>query len=69
MVCEVKTRSGLGFGHPLEAVTAPTGPLRRQAVRWVSDHGVQPPQIRLDVVGVLRQGGGPVQVEHLRGVG
>ena len=70
VVCEVKTRSGLGFGHPLEAVTAPKlARLRRLAVRWVSDHGVPPPQIRLDVGGVLRRGRGPAQVEHLRGVG
>ncbi|HSF26826.1 MAG TPA: YraN family protein [Actinomycetes bacterium] len=70
VVCEVKTRSGLGFGHPLETVTAvKLARLRRLAVRWVADHGVHPPQIRLDVVGVLRRGSGPAQIEHVRGVG
>jgi len=71
VVCEVKTRSGLGFGHPLESVTArKVARLRRLAARWVVEHRVHPAQIRLDVIAVLREPGpGPVHVEHLREVG
>jgi putative endonuclease len=70
VVCEVKTRSGLGYGHPLEAVTArKLARLRRLAARWVHDHGVRPPIIRLDVVGVLSRPPGPAVVDHVRGVG
>jgi putative endonuclease len=30
VVCEVKTRSGTGFGTPLEAITPPAGPVQRR---------------------------------------
>jgi putative endonuclease len=66
--CEVKTRSGMGFGSPAEAV----GPdkqrrLRALAARWLAEHPHQWAELRFDLVGVLRSGDG-VQVEHLRGV-
>ena len=70
VVCEVKTRRSLGTGHPFEAVTPQKlARLRRLAAAWMSAHGVHPPQVRLDVVSVLRPLRGPAQVEHLRGVG
>lgn len=38
VMCEVKTRRGLGFGTPLDAVTpAKAARLRRLAVRWLAD--------------------------------
>jgi putative endonuclease len=70
VVCEVKTRSGVRFGTPLEAITRQKSRrLRRLAVLWVSQHGLFFDQIRIDVVGVLRTSPGEFSIEHVRGVG
>jgi putative endonuclease len=70
VVCEVKTRSGVGFGTPIEAITRQKrSRLRRLAVRWVIAHGVIFDELRVDVVGVLRSPSGDFEVEHVRGVG
>lgn len=38
VMCEVKTRRGVGFGTPLDAVTpAKAARLRRLALRWLAD--------------------------------
>ena len=69
VVCEVKTRRGLGYGTPLEAVTpAKAARLRRLAARWLAERGVRPDEVRVDVVGVLRPSRGAARVEHVRGV-
>jgi putative endonuclease len=69
VVCEVKTRRGLDYGTPLEAVTArKMVRLRRLAARWVAESGEHPPEIRIDVVSVLVRRRGGAMVEHLRGV-
>jgi putative endonuclease len=69
VVCEVKTRSGVRFGTPLEAVTRQKAlRLRRLAIRWITDRGLVFEQIRIDVIGVLRTGSGEFSVEHVRGV-
>ena len=69
VVCEVKTRSGVGFGTPLEAVSRQKAArLRRLAARWLSERSVHPPDIRIDLVGVLQTGRGAAEVEHVRGV-
>jgi len=69
VVCEVKTRAGVGFGSPLEAVTAAKAArLRRLAARWIEANGVHPPEIRIDLIGVLRPRRGPAEVDHVRGV-
>jgi putative endonuclease len=68
VVCEVKTRRGLRFGSPLEAVTEEKARrLRQLAAEWVRVRGVRPAQVRIDVVGVLARAGDPVRVEHVRG--
>lgn len=68
--CEVKTRTSVAYGHPLEAVTPAKGArLRRLAVRWVEEHGVHPEGIRIDLVGVLLAERGAAEVEHVQGVG
>ncbi|HEX6249470.1 MAG TPA: YraN family protein [Nocardioidaceae bacterium] len=68
--CEVKTRSSLAYGTPLEAVTEQKAArLRRLAARWLADHGVRPRDLRIDLVGVLVPAGGRPQVDHVRGVG
>ncbi len=65
--CEVKTRRGTGFGHPVEAVT-PTKQrrLRILAQRWLTAHDEHAPDLRFDVVGVLVPTTGPALVTHLR---
>lgn len=70
VVCEVKTRSSAACGLPLEAVTAlKVARLRRLAARWMVEHGVHPPEVRLDLVGVLRPRRGPSTIDHVRGIG
>ncbi|GAA2728293.1 YraN family protein [Cellulomonas aerilata] len=66
---EVKTRSGVGFGHPAEAVTArKVARLRRLTAQWVAVHDVRPRSIRIDVIAVVLPRSGPAQVEHLVGI-
>jgi putative endonuclease len=70
VICEVKTRSGVRFGTPLEAITRQKAyRLRKLAVAWVSAHGLVFDQIRIDIVGVLRAAPGEFSIEHVRGVG
>ncbi|MGI8901631.1 MAG: YraN family protein [Nocardioides sp.] len=70
VICEVKTRTSDRFGHPLEAVNErKAARLRRLAARWLADHALRPPEVRLDLVGVLAPPGGDVTLEHVRGIG
>ena len=65
--CEVKTRRGVGFGHPVEAVTvAKQRRLRVLAQRWLAAHDEHAPDLRFDVVGVLVRPSRPALVTHLR---
>ena len=69
VICEVKTRRSTTFGDPLEAVTArKAARLRRLAAAWMGERGLRPPEVRIDLVGVLRPARGPARVEHVRGV-
>jgi putative endonuclease len=69
VVCEVKTRSSIAYGHPVEAVTrAKAMRLRSLALEWVRTRGVRPREIRVDVVAVLRSARGPAEVSHLKAV-
>jgi putative endonuclease len=69
VVCEVKTRSSLAFGSPLEAVTErKAARIRRLAARWLAVHTVRPDEVRIDLVGVLLPHGGAVQLDHVMGV-
>jgi putative endonuclease len=69
VICEVKTRRGLDYGTPLEAVTArKLVRLRRLAARWMAESGQHPSDVRIDVVSVLVRRHGAALVEHLRGV-
>lgn len=65
---EVKTRSGLLYGEPAEAVTwTKARRIRVLATRWLGEQ--RPPgswELRFDVVSVLRTSGLP-EVLHLRG--
>jgi putative endonuclease len=68
--CEVKTRSGLGFGQPLEAITwAKRRKLRSLAAEWLAAHEVHAATIRIDAIGVLLVRGQEPQLTHVKGVG
>jgi putative endonuclease len=68
VVCEVKTRSGTGYGEPSEAVTpVKAARIRRIAAQWLRAHRVGWCEIRFDVLAVLCPPDGPVTVEHLQG--
>jgi putative endonuclease len=70
VACEVKTRSGTGYGTPLEAITwKKRRRLRRLAINWVTAHGVLFDEVRVDVVAVLKTHAGDFTIEHIRGVG
>jgi putative endonuclease len=70
VVVEVKARTGVRYGTPLEAVSwAKRARLRRLAVQWINAHGVRFDQVRIDVVGLVYDGTGGFSVEHIRGVG
>ena len=66
----MKTRSGTRFGTPLDAVGhVKRRRLRRLAAQWLAAHGSRYDQIRIDVVGLLRDGADGFTIEHVRGVG
>ena len=66
----MKTRSGTRYGTPLDAVgPAKRRRLRKLAALWLSAHGIRFDQVRIDVLGLLRDGGGGFTIEHVRGVG
>ena len=65
--CEVKTRRGVGYGYPVEAVTpVKQRRLRVLAQRWLAAHDEHAPDLRFDVVGVLVRPSRPALVTHLR---
>ena len=65
--CEVKTRRGVGYGHPVEAVTpVKQRRLRVLAQRWLAAHDEHGRDLRFDVVGVLVRRSQPAVVTHLR---
>ncbi|USQ75190.1 YraN family protein [Ornithinimicrobium cryptoxanthini] len=67
--CEVKTRRSTQFGSPVEAVTVRKAMrLRRLAVSWLRAHSARVDEVRIDVIGVLRRGSAPPEIEHLRDV-
>jgi len=68
--CEVKCRSGLGFGHPLEAITyEKMRTLRQLAAVWMREHRRKASSIRLDAIGVVLVTGQEPSVTHVRAVG
>ena len=70
VICEVKTRSSAQYGSPFKAITrSKRARLRRLAVRWLVAHGVLFDEVRIDVIGLVRDESGHYQLEHVRGVG
>ena len=68
VVCEVKTRSGVGYGLPVEAVTrAKAARIRRLAHQWLAESRARWVEVRFDVVAVLLVPGHEPRVEHYEG--
>ena len=68
--CEVKCRSGLGFGPPLEAITArKVAKLREVALHWLRAQPGAVPHIRFDGVGVLLARNAAPVITHVPGIG
>ena len=66
---EVKTRSSLAFGHPLEAITvAKLARLRRLAAAWCEAHPDVRAAVRIDAIAIIAPTRGLVEIEHLERV-
>ncbi|MGK9147359.1 YraN family protein [Plantibacter flavus] len=66
---EVKTRSGTGFGDPVEAVTpVKLARIGRLANAWCADRRPRTRRMRVDVIGIVVPPHGDVRLQHLRGV-
>ncbi|MCL1841983.1 MAG: YraN family protein [Propionibacteriaceae bacterium] len=66
---EVKTRSGSGYGDPLEAITvAKLRRLRGLATRWYREHPGVGQGLRLDAVGIVKPVGMAPMLTHVRGL-
>jgi putative endonuclease len=66
---EVKTRSSVAFGHPLESITpVKLARLRRLAAAWCEAHPGDHNRVRIDAVAVIAPLRGEVVVEHLERV-
>lgn len=64
---EVKTRTSVAFGHPLEAITTQKlARLRRLAAAWCEAHPGGHGRIRIDAMAVIAPAVGEAQIEHLK---
>lgn len=69
VVVEVKSRSGVGYGAPLETITyAKACRLRRLGTLFVRAAGLRPAVIRVDAVGVLWPRHGECELSYARGI-
>jgi putative endonuclease len=65
VVCEVKARSTVAFGAPVEAVTAEKARrIRRATHAWLSRHNVGCRPVRFDVLSVVWPPGGQPRLTH-----
>lgn len=68
IVCEVKTRSGTGFGVPAESVTrTKIARIRRLAQQWQCTYHRPWGPVRFDVISVLFDEDGQAWLEHIEG--
>jgi putative endonuclease len=68
VLCEVKTRRGVRFGTPAEAVgRRKVERLRRLAAEWLAETGVRPREVRFDVLEVYSLPGRAPQIRHIKG--
>lgn len=67
---EVRTRSSLRAGHPLESITArKLAVLRRLLSWWLAQADAWYPEIRIDVIGIVESRDGSHELTHLEGAG
>lgn len=67
---EVKSRSSVAFGQPIEAITwRKLAKLRELASLWLRTSEIRARAIRVDAVGVLIPQGCQPELTHLRGIG
>ena len=65
VVVEVKTRSGIAFGAPADAVTPHKAiKIRRATQAWLAAHRIKWCEIRFDVVAIVTSQGKPAAVAH-----
>lgn len=63
---EVKTRAGLGFGHPFESITRrKRADIERVARAWIARHGQETYIYRFDAVGIVWPSGQEPVIEHV----
>jgi putative endonuclease len=69
--CEVKCRTGRGYGDTLESITfAKVRRLRQLSAEWLRQHsGLSIDAIRLDAIGVLLQRDQQPVLVHITGIG
>lgn len=66
---EVKCRSSVAFGEPVEAITwRKLAKLRELATLWLRHAQPRVRNIRLDAIGVLLPRQGEAELTHLRGI-
>src|SRR5580698_3039074 len=66
---EVKTRTSVAYGHPLEAITvAKLARLRRLAGAWCQAHPDVRAAVRIDAIAIIAPTRGLVEIEHLERV-
>jgi putative endonuclease len=64
--CEVKTRRGVAFGSPVDAVVfTKSRRLRRLAAHWLATNDARAPEVRFDVVSILLVRPGTVEIDHI----
>ncbi len=63
---EVKTRAGVGYGHPLEAITwRKRREIQQVAAAWVDRHGRPAYTYRFDAIAILIVAGGEPLIDHV----
>lgn len=69
VIVEVKTRSSVAFGTPVDAITfVKLARLRRLALAWQAERGIRAP-LRIDIIGILMRPDAKPEIDHVRGVG
>lgn len=67
VMVEVKTRSGTGYGHPLEAITPiKLARMRRVAAAWCAEHGPVD-GLRIDAIAIVASPQS-LSIEHVKQV-
>ena len=69
VIVEVKTKSGEGFGDPLETITwAKMRRVGQLGLWWQARHPEVGGSLRLDAIGIVKRAGMAPVLKHVRGV-